>query len=78
MLGRSYLGVGLYDLALKNIELAHTLEHDNEHFYFTIGKAYYFMKDDNKGFEMEAKLKSMKSNYSQNLLDYRFSHKKEP
>ncbi len=36
------------------------------------------MKNDNKGFEMEVRLKSMKSTYYQQLLDFRFSYKKEP
>lgn len=78
MLASSYLGVGMHDLALKNIEQAHALDHDDEHYYYSLGKAYYFMKADNKGFEMETKLKAMKSNYYQNLLDYRFFHTKEP
>lgn len=78
VLASSYLGVGQYTLALNNIELAHNLDKDDEHYYFNLGKAYYFMKDPSKGFEMEAKLKGMKSDYYQQLLDYRFSHKKEP
>lgn len=78
VLASCYLGVGQFDLALKNIELAHNLDKDEEHYYFSLGKAYYFMNNPNKGFEMEAKLKDMKSNYYQQLLDYRFSHKKEP
>jgi len=78
VLASSYLGVGQYDLALKNIELAHHLDKDDEYYYFSLGKAYYFMNAPNKGFEMETRLKAMKSNYYQQLLDYRFSHKKEP
>lgn len=78
VLASSYLGVGQSDLALKNIEFAHNLDKDDEHYYFSLGKAYYFMNDPNKGFEMEARLKAMKSNYYQQLLDYRFSHNKEP
>lgn len=78
VLASSYLGVGQYDLALKNIELAHNLDKDDEHYFFSLGKAYYFMNDPKKGFEMETKLKAMKSDYYQQLLDYRFSHKKEP
>jgi superkiller protein 3 len=78
VLASSYLGVGQYDLALKNIEWAHTLDADNEHYYFCLGKAYYFMKDETRGFEMERRLKTMKSKYYQDLLDYRFSHNREP
>lgn len=78
VLASSYLGVGQHDLALKNIEMAHKLDKDDEHYYFSLGKAYYFMNAPNKGFEMEARLKAMKSNYYQQLVDYRFSHKKEP
>lgn len=78
LLASSYLGVGQYDLALKNIELAHNLDRDDEYYYFCLGKAYYFMKDENRGFEMERRLKTMSSKYYQNLLDYRFSHNREP
>jgi len=78
MLASAYLGVGMHVLALKNIEKAHSLDHDDEYYYFDLGKAYYFIKDNDKGFEMEARLKAMKSKYYQELLDYRFSKKKEP
>ena len=78
VLGRSYLGVGESDLALKNIELAHNLDKNDEHYYFSLGKAYYFINDQNKGFEMERRLKAIAPVYYQQLLDYRFSDKKEP
>lgn len=78
VLASSYLGVGMNDLALKNIEQAYALDHEVEYYYYSLGKAYYFMKNENKGFEMETKLKVMKSSYYQNLLDYRFSHNREP
>ncbi|HAD04051.1 MAG: hypothetical protein A2091_13285 [Desulfuromonadales bacterium GWD2_61_12] len=78
VLASSYLGVGQHDLALKNIEMAHNLDKDNEHYYFSVGKAYYFMNNPNKGFEMETKLKAISSVYYQQFLDYRYSHNKEP
>lgn len=78
VLASSYLGVGQQDLALKNIELAHDLDKDNEHYYFSLGKAYYYMNNLNKGFEMETRLKAISSVYYKQLLDYRFSYKKEP
>ncbi len=78
VLASSYLAVGQYELALKNIKLAHNLDHDDEHYYFHLGKAYYYMNEPKKGFAMESKLKAMNSNYYQLLLDYRFSRKTEP
>jgi tetratricopeptide (TPR) repeat protein len=78
MLAQSYLGERLYDLALKNYYKAYSVDHNDEYFYYNLGQAYYFMKYDDKGFEMEWKLKDMKSVFYQKLLDYRFSDRKEP
>ncbi len=78
VLAESFLGIGEYDMALKYIKSAHNINKDDEEYFFSLGKAYYFIGDKNKGFEMEAKLKHMNSTYYQNLLDYRFSNEKQP
>lgn len=78
MLARSYLATGLNDLAIENINKMQEQAPDKEFYYYRLGQAYYFMKEDTKGFEMETKLKAMNSTYYNNLLDYRFSYPRSP
>ncbi len=68
VLASCYLGEGEYDLALSNIEQAHDLDNDDGHYYFCLGKAYYFMNNTNRGFEMETRLKDIRSVYYRQLI----------
>lgn len=78
VLSDAYLAIGDHDLGMQSINKVHELDSDDEYYYYKLGKAYYFMKEESKGFEMERKLQALDSEYYDELLSYRFSHNREP
>lgn len=75
MLAESFLAVGANEEAFNNIEKAYKLDSDAEHYYYNLGKAFYKAKNYDKGFEMQTRLKDMKSSYYEDLLSYKYSNK---
>ena len=74
MLGESYLALGNYVLAKDIFDKEYQLDHNQERYLCSLGKAYYIAKDYNKGFEMLTRLKNMKSPYYDDLVDFKFTH----
>jgi len=77
MLASSYSAIGRYDLAINNINEAYRLDSDTEYYYYHLGKVYYKMDNSNKVFEMQTKLKDINSKYYNDLVDYKYSNKKD-
>lgn len=74
MLAESQLAVGAHADAFKNIELAYKLDSDTENYFFSLAKAYYKSKDYDRGFELQTRLKDMKSSYYEQLQSFKYSN----
>jgi Flp pilus assembly protein TadD len=71
LLGAAYAEVGSYDLAIKSYKQAYHINRDVEFYYFNLGKVYYRMDNIPKAAEMFKKLREMKSQYSERLIDFK-------
>jgi tetratricopeptide (TPR) repeat protein len=74
MLAESYLAIDNPAIAKENFDKEYQLDHDQENYLCSLGKAYYMAKDYNKGFEMLMRLKEMKSPYYNHLFDFKLAH----
>ena len=74
MLAESYLEIGNYVSAKNLFEKEYQLDHDEENYICSLGKAYYIGKDYDKGFEMLMRLKKMKSSYYDQLSSFKSAH----
>jgi tetratricopeptide (TPR) repeat protein len=71
-MGDANLAVGAYDQALNNYKSAYTIDADSAYYYFKCGKAYVKLNNGEKTAEMYKKLKNLKSEYAERLMNYKY------
>lgn len=74
MLAQCYLEIGNHVSAKNLFDKQYELDHDQENYFCSLGKAYYIGKDYDKGFEMLMRLKNMKSPYYDQLSNFKSAH----